>query len=93
MLRLIPGVGVWTTGCVLGPAVGDADAVPVGDYHVKNIVAYALAGEARATDERMLELLEPYAGQRGRVVRLLKSNGHGAPKFGPRQRILPMARW
>jgi len=41
----------------------------------------------------MLELLAPYAGQRGRVVRLLLADGHRAPSFGPRKRILPMARW
>lgn len=93
LLWLIRGIGVWTTGVALGLAMGDPDAVPVGDYHVKNIVGFALAGEARATDERMLDLLAPYAGQRGRVVRLLKADGNGAPKFGPRQRILPMARW
>lgn len=93
LLHLIPGIGIWTTGVALGPALGDPDAVPVGDYHVKNIVGQALANEARATDERMLELLAPYAGQRGRVVRLLKADGNGAPKFGPRKRILPMARW
>jgi 3-methyladenine DNA glycosylase/8-oxoguanine DNA glycosylase len=93
MLRLIDGIGVWTTGVVLGPAMGDPDAVPVGDYHVKNIIGWNLAGEARATDERMLELLEPYAGQRGRVVKAVLAHGDGAPKFGPKQRILPMARW
>jgi len=93
MLRLIPGVGVWTVGCVLAPGLGDTDAVPVGDYHVKNIIAWNMAGEARATDERMLELLEPYAGQRGRVVRAITMYGSGAPKFGPKQRILPMSRW
>lgn len=93
MLQLIPGIGVWTTGVALGPALGDPDAVPVGDYHVKNIIGQALANEARATDERMLQLLAPYAGQRGRVVRLLKADGNSAPKFGPRKRILPMARW
>lgn len=93
LLRLIPGIGVWTVGVVLGPAMGDTDAVPVGDYHVKNIIGYNLAGEARATDERMLELLEPYAGQRGRVVSAVMAHGAGAPKFGPKQRILPMARW
>jgi hypothetical protein len=41
----------------------------------------------------MLELLAPYEGQRGRVVRLLQLDGHRPPAFGPRQRILPMARW
>jgi 3-methyladenine DNA glycosylase/8-oxoguanine DNA glycosylase len=93
MLRLIPGIGVWTVGCVLAPALGDTDAVPVGDYHVKNTVAWNLVNEARATDERMLELLAPYAGQRGRVVQAITRHGDGAPKFGPKQRVLPMSRW
>ncbi len=92
-LRLLPGIGVWTVGTVLGSALGDPDAVPVGDYHLKNVIGQALAGEARATDERMLELLRPYSGQRGRVIRALLRDGHRAPKFGPRQRILPMQRW
>lgn len=92
-LKLIPGVGAWTLGCVLGPALGDPDAVPVGDFHVKNIIAWNLVGEARATDERMLQLLEPYARQRGRVVNAIMKHGDGAPKFGPKQRILPMRRW
>jgi 3-methyladenine DNA glycosylase/8-oxoguanine DNA glycosylase len=93
LLRLVPGIGVWTIGCVLGPALGDQDAVPVGDYHVKNIIAWNLAGEPRATDERMLELLEPYAGRRGRVVAAVLAHGDGAPKFGPKKRIVPMHRW
>jgi len=93
MLRLIPGVGSWTVGSVLDPAMGDPDAVPVGDYHVKNVVAWNLAEEARAGDDRMLQLLEPYVGQRGRVVSAILAHGDGAPKFGPKQRILPMRRW
>lgn len=93
LLRLIPGVGAWTTGCVTAPAMGDVDAVPVGDYHVKNIIGWNLADEARATDGRMLELLEPYAGRRGRVVRAITAHGRAAPKFGPKQRILEMSRW
>ncbi len=93
LLRLIPGVGVWTTGCVTGPAMGDVDAVPVGDFHVKNIIGWNLAEEARATDERMLELLAPYEGRRGRVVRAVTAHGRGAPKFGPKQRIVSMSRW
>ena len=92
-LALLPGVGPWTIGSVLGPALGDADAVPVGDYHFPNTVAWALAREPRADDARMLELLAPYAGQRGRVLRALVSVAGSAPSFGPRQRILPMARW
>ncbi len=93
MLELVPGIGAWTIGSVLGPVCGDPDAVPVGDYHFPNTVAWALAGEARADDDRMLELLEPYRGQRGRVLAAIVRTSGGAPKFGPRQRILPMARW
>ena len=92
-LSLLPGVGPWTVGSVLGPALGDPDAVAVGDYHLPNLVAWNLAGEARADDERMLALLRPFAGQRNRVLRLLTLAGRPAPKFGPRQRILPMHRW
>ncbi len=92
-LRLIPGIGQWTVGSVLGPALGATDAVAVGDYHLKNMVAFNLEGAARGTDERMLELLEPYAGQRGRVVRMLARHGSPPPKFGPKKRILPMRSW
>ncbi len=92
-LQLLPGIGQWTIGKVLGPVCGDPDAVPVGDFHFKNMVSWALAGEARGTDERMMELLEPYRGHRGRVVRLLGLSGHGAPRFGPKKRILAMHRW
>ncbi len=92
-LALVPGIGPWTIGSVLGPVCGDDDAVPVGDYHLPNVVAWNLAGEARADDARMLGLLAPYAGQRGRVLRLLTIAGQRPPAFGPRRRILPMHRW
>ena len=83
-LQSLPGVGPWTAAEVTAVSHGDPDAVPLGDYHLPNVVAFALAGEPRATDERMLELLEPYAGQRGRVIRLLMTGGRGAPRYGPR---------
>jgi 3-methyladenine DNA glycosylase/8-oxoguanine DNA glycosylase len=92
-LALLTGVGPWTIGSVMATAIGDPDAIAVGDFHLKNLVSYNLAGEPRGTDDRMLELLAPYAGQRGRVVRLLQLDGQAPPAFGPRQRILPMARW
>ncbi|HEY7627011.1 MAG TPA: hypothetical protein VH761_08080 [Ilumatobacteraceae bacterium] len=92
-LALLHGVGPWTIGSVMGTALGDPDAVAVGDYHLKNLVAFNLTGQARGTDEQMLEVLAPYAGQRGRVIRLLLLDGRMAPAFGPRRRILPMARW
>jgi len=92
-LALLPGIGAWTVGSSLGPVLGDPDAVPVGDYHHPNTVAWALADEPRADDDRMLELLEPYRGQRGRVLWALTTTARPAPKFGPRRRILPMAQW
>ncbi|MGZ8474608.1 MAG: DNA-3-methyladenine glycosylase family protein [Candidatus Limnocylindria bacterium] len=83
-LRSLPGVGAWTAAEVLRSAFGDPDAISVGDYHMPNTVAWALAGEPRANDARMLELLEPYRGQRARVQRLLEVGGVAAPRFGPR---------
>jgi 3-methyladenine DNA glycosylase/8-oxoguanine DNA glycosylase len=80
----LPGVGPWTVNTVAMLALGDPDAVSVGDYWLKHIVTYALTGEPRGTDERMLELLEPWRGQRGRVCRLLMSGGPRLPRFGPR---------
>ncbi len=83
-LRLLPGVGAWTAAELSMVALGDPDAVSVGDYHLPHDVAWALAGEVRGSDERMLELLEPYAGHRARVIRLLGAAGIHAPRFGPR---------
>lgn len=82
-LCLLPGVGPWTAAHVTALAMGDPDAVPLGDYHLPNVVAWALAGEPRADDERMLDLLAPFAGHRGRVLRLLRAAGVRAPAFGP----------
>ncbi len=83
-LTSLAGIGPWTAAEVLRSAFGDPDAVSVGDFHIPNSVAWALAGEPRGDDDRMLELLEPYRGQRGRVQRLLEVAGITAPRFGPR---------
>ena len=92
-LALVPGVGPWTIGMVRGPVFGDDDAVPTGDFHFPHSVSWNLAGEPRGDDARMLELLEPYRPQRGRVLRLIGLAGKRAPAFGPKRRILPMYRW
>lgn len=80
------GVGVWTAAETVAVSHGDPDAVSVGDYHHKNLVAWHLAGRPRGTDEEMLVLLEPFRPHRGRVVRLLALQGW-APAFGPRMPI------
>ena len=83
-LRAMPGIGPWTAAEVAVRALGDRDAVSVGDYHLPSLVAYALAGERKATDERMLELLEPFRGHRARVIRLLEESGIRPEMHGPR---------
>jgi 3-methyladenine DNA glycosylase/8-oxoguanine DNA glycosylase len=70
-LRSINGIGPWSAARIGLIALGDPDAVPIGDLHVPHMVSLALAGERRGSDERMLELLEPYRGHRARVIRLL----------------------
>jgi len=83
-LLSIDGIGAWTAAEVTRLALGDPDAVSVGDYHVPSLVTWSLAREPRGTDARMLELLEPYLGQRARVVRLLEVGGSWPPRRGPR---------
>lgn len=92
LLMSLPGVGPWTAAEVSLTAYGDRDAVSPGDYHLPHQVSWALAGEARGTDERMLRLLEPYRGHRARVIRLLTLGGIQAPRFGPRLRLRQLAR-
>jgi 3-methyladenine DNA glycosylase/8-oxoguanine DNA glycosylase len=59
----------------MGFVLGDPDAVPVGDLHLPREIGRALAGESRADDRRMLELLEPFRGHRFRLIRWLLAAG------------------
>jgi len=90
-LEAFPGVGPWTAAKVALVALGDADAVQVGDYHLPHAVAYALEGSPRSNDEHMLELLEPYRGQRARVIRLIGVAGITAPRYGPKMPLRRIA--
>lgn len=89
VLEAIPGIGPWTSAEVARVSLGDADAVSVGDYNLPRLVAWNLAGDENADDTRMLELLEPYRGHRGRVQRLLELGGRPLPRRGPRPTIGP----
>ena len=82
-LRAVQGVGVWTAAEVRHTALGDADAVSFGDYHVAKDIGWALTG-SEVDDDGLAELLEPYAGHRYRVQRLLELAGAMRPRRGPR---------
>jgi 3-methyladenine DNA glycosylase/8-oxoguanine DNA glycosylase len=84
-LRAVPGIGPWTSAETRF-ALGDPDAVSVGDLNLPTTVCHALGGASgdACTDELMLELLEPYRGQRGRVIRLVV--------LAVRRGLLPRAR-
>jgi 3-methyladenine DNA glycosylase/8-oxoguanine DNA glycosylase len=87
-LRAIPGVGAWTARTVLLNALGHADVVPLGDYGLPRHVAFALTGDdGPADDERLLALLEPFRGQRGRIVRWIASCAATPPRRGPRMAL------
>lgn len=83
VLTSLPGVGPWTSAETRQRALGDPDAVSVGDYHLAHHVGFALTG-SRTDDAGMLELLAPWAGQRQRVVRLILASGVVEPRRGPR---------
>ncbi|MCS7481705.1 DNA-3-methyladenine glycosylase family protein [Umezawaea endophytica] len=83
LLRLIPGIGVWTAAEVAQRAWGDADAVSFGDFHIPSVVGWALLGKP-LDDDGMAEVLAPYAPQRHRAVRYVEASGFRKPRFAPR---------
>ena len=86
-LRMVAGVGIWTAAEVAQRALGDADAVSVGDFHLAAIVGWTLVGRPFDDDE-MVEYLEPLRPHRYRAIRLLEVSGHAfKPKFGPRTAV------
>ncbi|MCB5179116.1 DNA-3-methyladenine glycosylase family protein [Streptomyces antimicrobicus] len=92
-LELVPGIGPWTSAETLQRSNGAADAVTTGDLHLPGIIGYALAGDRDADDDRMLALLEPYAGQRHRAARLILLAGPTPPRRTPKMRKTDIARW
>jgi 3-methyladenine DNA glycosylase/8-oxoguanine DNA glycosylase len=85
-LATVPGVGVWTVAETTRRALGDPDAVSVGDLHLPRLVGTAIAGR-RVEQEEVLDVLAPWAPHRGRVVRLLELTDRSrAPRTRPRPR-------
>ena len=58
-LMAIDGVGEWTAAEVGARALGDADAVSFGDFHLAGQLVYAFTGRRDGTDADMAVLLEP----------------------------------
>ena len=85
-LKSLPGIGPWTSAEIRQRAMGDPDAVSVGDYHLPNAVGWTLARRL-TDDDGMLELLAPYAGHRYRVTRLIELGGSRPPRRGPRMPV------
>ena len=82
-LRTLSGIGPWTSAEIRQRAIGDPDALSVGDYHLPSIVGWALIRQ-KVDDAGMCELLAPYAGHRYRAAWLLELSGQGPPRHGPR---------
>ncbi|GGY23675.1 DNA-3-methyladenine glycosylase family protein [Streptomyces djakartensis] len=87
-LEVVPGIGPWTSAETVQRSHGAADEVTVGDLHLPGIVGWALGGDRDADDSVMLELLEPYAGQRHRAARLILLSGRVPGRRAPK-----MPRW
>lgn len=82
-LESVPGIGPWTTAEALQRSHGAADLVAVGDYHLAQFVGQVLTGR-RTDDAGMLRLLQPWAGHRQRVVRMIGLSGERKQAFGPK---------
>lgn len=74
-LAAVPGIGVWTAAEIAQRALGDTDALSVGDFHLCGIVGWALFG-CKMDDDQMVEALEPWRPHRYRVARLLYLSGN-----------------
>ncbi|HEX3706956.1 MAG TPA: DNA-3-methyladenine glycosylase 2 family protein [Mycobacteriales bacterium] len=85
MLTAMPGIGVWTAAEVGHRAIGDADAPPIGDYHLPALLGEALGDGRAIREDEVEEFLEPWRPHRYRLVRLLElMPGSRRERRGPR---------
>ena len=83
------GVGPWTIGSLRGTSMGDDDAVVLGDYSLPKHVTYFFTSNEKidgrdATDDDMLQMLQPFRPHRYYVTALLMHAPH-PPRRGPRR--------
>ncbi len=83
-MQSIVGIGPWTVQHCLGFHFGHPDAVILGDYGIPHLISWALEGKPRSNDSEMCRILEPFTGQRFRVLRLLMAAHIEAPRFAPK---------
>ena len=81
-------IGVWTSAEIRSRALGDADSVSFGDYHVAANIGWVLTGEP-VDDAELAVLFEPYAGHRHRVQRLVELAGMRRARHGARCPLEP----
>jgi len=79
LMSAMPGVGVWTAAQVGHRALGDADALPLGDFDLGRMTGLALAGRPLA-DEEVEAFYLPWRPHRYRVVRVLELTPRAAPR-------------
>lgn len=92
-LTAVSGLGPWTATSTVVASHGAPDVVVLGDFWLPTLVSSALTGERRRVgDERMLELLAPFAGHRWRVCRLVLTAGVGLARRAPRPAFHRIAR-
>ena len=92
-IQKLPQMGPWTTYHALAVSMGEPDVIVTGDYTLPHTVSWALIGKARSTDDEMKRLLEPFKGNRWRLVRLLWALNIAAPRRGPRLSSSHTRRW
>ncbi|QRP48632.1 DNA-3-methyladenine glycosylase [Amycolatopsis sp. FDAARGOS 1241] len=88
LMSAMSGVGVWTAAQVGHRALGDADALPLGDFNLGRMTGMALLGRPLAEQEIEAFYL-PWRPHRYRVVRILELTPRSAPR---RRHRAPRAR-
>lgn len=86
LLAKLPGIRPWIAAQVDHRALGDAAALPLGDYHLGRITGAALLGR-RLDDSEIEAFYEPFRPHRYRVLHLIELTPRSAPAARPGHRV------